>query len=485
MKSNKPCLGHALLAAALALGAAQAMAAATIVINNINAAGVGFNDPTPAVPVGGNTGTTLGQQRLNAFQYAANIWGATLTSSVPILINASFEPLTCTATSAVLGSAGATFIFNNFAGAQRLNTWYPYALTNKISGADALATDPSGPQGQIRARFNSNLGLNANCLPGSPFYLGLDRNFGTGIDLVTVLLHEFGHGLGFQTFTSGSTGAQINGLPSIWDHFMLDNTSGKLWTEMTDAERVVSALNSRRLVWTGANATAGAPSALIPGTPSLRITGANAGATAGTYPVGTASFGPLLTSTGVSGQLMPVVSATTAAGLTGPGCGPLTATDARAVNGNIALIDRGVCGFAVKVKNAQLAGARAVVIADNVAGGPPAGLGGADPTVTIPSLRITLADANALKARLTTRSRTTSGVIATLIADPSQLAGADTNGRVMLFTPNPLQSGSSLSHWDTSATPNLLMEPAINLDLLQVVNLPTDLTFPLLLDIGW
>ncbi|HLL24096.1 MAG TPA: PA domain-containing protein [Kofleriaceae bacterium] len=68
--------------------------------------------------------------------------------------------------------------------------------------------------------------------------------------------------------------------------------------------------------------------------------------------------------------------------------------------GAIALIDRGTCGFAIKVKNAQDAGALAVIIADNVAGSPPPGLGGADATVTIPAVRITLADANEIKAQL-------------------------------------------------------------------------------------
>ena len=33
---------------------------AQFVIVNINAPGAGFNDPTPATPVGGNTGTTWG-----------------------------------------------------------------------------------------------------------------------------------------------------------------------------------------------------------------------------------------------------------------------------------------------------------------------------------------------------------------------------------------------------------------------------------------
>ena len=76
-----------------------------------------------------------------------------------------------------------------------------------------------------------NLG-NAGCLTGIPFYLGLDANHGSAVDLAAVLLHELGHGLGFQTFTNGSTGAQINdgtgGKPSIWDWFLMDNTRKKL-----------------------------------------------------------------------------------------------------------------------------------------------------------------------------------------------------------------------------------------------------------------
>ena len=46
--------------AALALASSAAFAQGQIIINNINAPGVGFNDPTPAAPVGGNNGATLG-----------------------------------------------------------------------------------------------------------------------------------------------------------------------------------------------------------------------------------------------------------------------------------------------------------------------------------------------------------------------------------------------------------------------------------------
>ena len=75
-------------------------------------------------------------------------------------------------------------------------------------------------------------------------------------------------------------------------------------------------------------------------------------------------------------------------------------------------------------RNAQNAGAIAVVVGDNTAGGPPAGLGGADPTITIPSVRITLADAQTLKAALAGGS-----VNVTLGVDPSVRAGADRSGR--------------------------------------------------------
>src|SRR5438477_11668090 len=69
----------------------SARAAATIVIQNNDQPNVGFNDPTAAAPVGNNTGTTVGQQRLNAFQFAANLWGATLNSNVTITIKASWS----------------------------------------------------------------------------------------------------------------------------------------------------------------------------------------------------------------------------------------------------------------------------------------------------------------------------------------------------------------------------------------------------------
>jgi hypothetical protein len=80
-------------------------------------------------------------------------------------------------------------------------------------------------------------------------------------------------------------------------------------------------------------------------------------------------------------------------------------------------------------------------------------LGGSDPTITIPSVRISLADGNTFKNALRFRSRTSSGVLVNMILNLAVYAGADPLGRVLVYTPNPFQGGSSVSHWDPTATP--------------------------------
>lgn len=456
-----------LLALFAALGLGASASAATITIVNGNLPGVGFNDPTAAAPVGGNTGTTVGEQRLIAFQHAANIWGAKLDSSVPINVLATFEPLTCTATAAVLGSAGATTVFRDFPGAAFPGTWYHKALVNKLIGFES-----SPGTADLRARFNVNLGQ-AGCLTGVGWYYGLDTGHGNQVNLVTVLLHEFAHGLGFSSFASVTNGSYLLGFSDVYSKFYLDNTLGLARDDMTNAQRQASAINPRNVVWTGPAVTAQVPNVLGPGTPLLRVS--SPASIAGDYQVGAASFGPQLANPGVSGS---VVIGLDAVPSTTDACTAIT--NAAAVAGRIALVDRGTCTFNVKVKNLQDAGAIAVLVADNVAGGPPAGLGGIDPSITIPSVRITLADGNTIKAALATGT-----VIVTLAVDPAVRAGADRNGRALLNTPNPVAPGSSVSHWDPIASPNQLMEPSINSDLPLDVDPPEDLTRPQLRDIGW
>ena len=211
------------------------------------------------------------------------------------------------------------------------------------------------------------------------------------------------------------------------------------------------------------------------------ISGPAAGSTEGNVDVGDAAFGPPLSRTAVTGQLMQVIDQPTGLGLA---CTPLDNANRLAVRGNIALVDRGACTFPEKARNVQAASAIGMAVADN-APGALTGLGGADDTIVIPAVRITQQAGVNLKAALMRRSRTKSGVVASLTVNPERLAGTDAARRIRMHTPAEFAPGSSVSHYTTDAKPNLLMEPAINADLTHQVTLPSDLTYPLLRDIGW
>jgi len=240
---------------------AAPLSAATFVIHNQDGPGEGFNDPTPVAPVGGNPGTTLGQQRQNLFQKAAAIWGTAIESNVPIIIQASFDPLTCDASSALLGAAGAVYIVHDFPGAPLPNTSYSAALANALAGYDL---EPI--YDDIGATFNSDIDNNNNCLSGINWYLGYDHNHGSDVDLLAVLLHEFAHGLGFQGFANLSTGRFVDNVPDIYSRFTLDNSVGLHWDQMTNNQRKTSATNTGNVVWDGPNVLAGATGLLTNGT---------------------------------------------------------------------------------------------------------------------------------------------------------------------------------------------------------------------------
>jgi hypothetical protein len=229
-----------------ALGLACAPArAATIVIQVDDQAGEGFNDTTPFTPAGGNAATTLGAARLNVFNEAARIWGRLLANGVTITVTANFDALTCDNSTGTLGQAGPDSVY------LRNGAWFPGPLYGALTGQNSLAA--------IGATFNSTVG-SSGCLGGRPFYYGLDHSYSRSTyaaDLLEVVLHEMGHGLGFISFVdsdgSGITDRSGTDHIGIFDQFVFDETRGEFWWALTATERATSALNDGNLVWSGAN----------------------------------------------------------------------------------------------------------------------------------------------------------------------------------------------------------------------------------------
>ena len=242
-----------LLAASLLLAAVPG-SATTITIINADNPGEGFNDPTPVVPVTGNAGTTLGQQRLNAFAAAASYWANRLSSSVAITVRAEMNPLSCEPRSGIIGAAGAADFFSDFPGTPRANTWYPSALANKLAGFDL---DPSAPE--INAQFNSDVGSPA-CLTGLNWWYGIGATQPADtLPFYDTLLHELAHGLGFLTVVNLASGSRPFGADDAFMLFLEDHSTGKTWPQMSNSERALSARDSRDLHWTGPFVVAASP----------------------------------------------------------------------------------------------------------------------------------------------------------------------------------------------------------------------------------
>ena len=91
MKSNamRTLLASAVLTAIAAIGSAQAADIIPVITDPAN---FGYNETTPVAPVGGNVGTTRGEQRRIVAQYAASLWGSVLKSDVVIEEDQARDP---------------------------------------------------------------------------------------------------------------------------------------------------------------------------------------------------------------------------------------------------------------------------------------------------------------------------------------------------------------------------------------------------------
>jgi hypothetical protein len=183
-----------------------------------------------------------------AFQAAVDVWSVLISTPVPIKVEAHWKALE----DGVLGSARAETFIRDFAPAPAIkaNTWYPIALANKLNGADLASTDPD-----IQANFNKNF---------DNWHFGIDGMTPPDkYDLMSVVLHELGHGLGFAGSMNvmgalGSWGFGT-GFPIIYDRFV-ENVLGDSLLNVeifpNNSAALKGQLTSERLVFDGPKARA-------------------------------------------------------------------------------------------------------------------------------------------------------------------------------------------------------------------------------------
>jgi Zn-dependent metalloprotease len=216
----------------------------------------------------------------------------------------------------------------------------------------------------------------------------------------------------FISFCPGMTSDDVTG--HEWTHAYTQYTHNLIYAWQPGAlnesysdiyGETIDLINGRGTDSPGGNrAASGANcSEFTPFPPSLKIN--SPAAIAGVYGVGRALFGPPLTNTGTTGDIVRAIDAANATGpSTTDGCTAFT--NAAAVAGKVALIDRGTCGFKLKVKNAQDAGAIGAIIANIASTVNPNTLVNMadDPLVvtpiTIHSVNVTLNTGNAIKNQL-------------------------------------------------------------------------------------
>jgi len=157
------------------------------------------------------------EQAKTSFEYAVAIWEKYLISTQTIRIKAAWSK---TITNTVLAETGATRLYRNSASIPNLpyaNVWYPTPLAEALSGKDLNAAD-----------FEMTITLNANI----NWYLGTDAKAQAGkYDIVTVLLHEIAHGLGFSSSMSVNDSQGLygqSGSAYVFDTFMQDSNKVKL-----------------------------------------------------------------------------------------------------------------------------------------------------------------------------------------------------------------------------------------------------------------
>lgn len=454
----------------LACLASTVSPAATFILLNGDDPGVGFNDPTPVAPVGMNIATTRGAQRLAVLQAAMDYWGVRIASNVPIHVAADHLDGECTPDVAFLANGMPVDAFSDYFDAESPEPAHiPVALYNARDGQDATPGNAALADYDVRLAINPL--IDTGCAGFDGWWYDTDPDAhppGNRLSFLLLLRQELARGLGQFVFGDPATGARWFDADTSdrLDSFLLDTSypaPGIDWVQMTTTERAASARNYPALVWGGAAVTQAAAGWLDP-MPVLQLHGPAAalfetrrGAQLGSRPPKIGTLG---------GRVVAVVDGTAPAG---DGCQP--PVNAADLAGNIALVDRGECTFAVKAAAAQATGAIAVLVADNVAGGRLPAMGGTDPALVIPALGISQAAGALLRSPLAPR---------VTFGHDLRRGAETTNGNVRMAAEAEPPSARLITQFVRTATPAAMGAARFGL-----TRNHDSLSFAALRDLGW
>jgi len=174
-----------------------------------------------------------------AINAAVDVWAQNFTSQVPVKVQVLWERQ---ASSATLAAASPGKFHSNFRNIPDKDLWYASALADSLSGEDIEPTIP-----EVTIRINST--------NGPMLYLGTDGKCPSSkYDLVSMILHEMAHGLGFL---SNADYDNLFGYGSIQQPTPYDAyaqlADGRRLMDLDSPSLVLGSALTEPLVWSGAN----------------------------------------------------------------------------------------------------------------------------------------------------------------------------------------------------------------------------------------
>ncbi len=167
---------------------------------------------------------------------AVGTWGSVLESPLPVVVQVSWI---CLGDPGILGYAGASEIYHLV----ELPTdyGYPNALANLLTGRDLNGSNP-----EVRVVLNAELAASNTCsFAADRWYTGTGTPPATQVDMLSVVLHEVAHGIGFLGSAWRKPGANqptLESPPYAYDA-LVHAAGGRLLDQPDPSSQLTTALS--------------------------------------------------------------------------------------------------------------------------------------------------------------------------------------------------------------------------------------------------